>query len=256
MEPQTNYDQNKMNKRNYNGYIRLYLGPMFSNKTGTLIEVFTRHNIGKRRCLLIKHSSDTRYDVSNVVAHNGMKICSSVSCDMLCHADHLVDDYDVVCIDEIQFFEDAPIFCDKWANQGLIIEAVGLNGTYQREEFPVISKLIPIAEEIHKKSAICRETGEDAYFTRRISDELGDIVIGSDDKYKPVDRYTFFNEVGEDKKNEYKLKEFKKFVGIYCKKHKLTNVENKPELVEIFKQSDKNNNNCYLHILRNYLNNK
>ena len=53
------------------GIIRLYIGPMFSGKTSTLIESYTRHSIGNRKCLLVKHNFDDRYSDVNVVAHNG-----------------------------------------------------------------------------------------------------------------------------------------------------------------------------------------
>lgn len=200
-----------------NGYIRLYIGPMFSGKTSALIEAYTRHSIGQRKCLLIKYALDTRYDPTSVVTHDGRKIASCIVCQNLYEADKLVNDYQVVCIDEVQFYDDAPIFCDKWANEGLIVEASGLCGTYARSEFPVISKLIPLSEEVYKKSAVCRETGKDAQFTFRTSDDIGTIVIGGADKYKPVDRETYFSDKNLVKKIH--MDAFTNFVNIYCVKN-------------------------------------
>jgi thymidine kinase len=240
------------------GVIRLYIGPMFSCKTASLIEAYTRHSIGNRRCLLIKHSYDSRYDPKNIVSHDGRKILSSVVCDLLCDADHLVSDYNVVCIDEVQFFEDAPIFCDKWANQGLIIEASGLCGTYLRAEFPVISQLIPLAEEVYKKSAVCRETGEDANFTYRTSDDTEDIVVGGSDKYKPVDRVTYFGDLNSPKYKSYEENSFRKFMCIYCKKRNILvddkmNQEIMTYFITYFSNQDVKNK-CYVQILQSYLN--
>lgn len=234
------------------GLIRLYIGPMFSGKTASLIEAYTRHSIGQRNCLLIKHSCDLRYDPKNIVSHDGRKILSSAICDSLCDVDNLVDEYQVVCIDEVQFFEDAPVFCDKWANQGLIVEASGLCGTYLRAEFPVISQLIPLAEEVYKKSAVCRETGKDANFTYRTSDDIGDIIVGGSDKYKPVDRITFFGDLNSPKYKAYEEKSFRKFINIYCKKRNI--LTDDKMIHEIITYFDKQNmkNKCYVKILQNY----
>ncbi len=184
------------NTHNHEGLIRMYIGPMFSGKTTALLEAFNRHSICGRKCLLVKHISDTRYDSCNVVSHDGVK-CNTkniVVCGLLSEINDMIKNYDVVCIDEIQFFNDAPIYCDLWANKGLIVEVAGLNGTYMREEFPVISKMIPLAEEIYKKTAICRETCSDAHFTFRMTNDTQTIVIGGSDIYKPVDRKTYFTE--------------------------------------------------------------
>jgi thymidine kinase len=239
--------------KEFNGMIRLYIGPMFSCKTSTLIEAYTRHSIGRRKCLLIKHSIDSRYDQRKIVTHDGRKILSTIVCDSLCDADCYVDDYNVVCIDEIQFFEDAPIFCDKWANQGLIVEAVGLSGTYLRTEFPVISQLIPLSEEVYKKSAVCRETSKDASFTFRTSNDTDDVVVGGDEKYKPVDRITYFGETTSEIFKVHELNSFNKFAELYYKKHfmKITD-ENHPIKMNYFQQL-KSTNKCYLDILKKHL---
>lgn len=235
--------ETKQNKE-LRGLIRLYIGPMFSGKTSALIEAYTRHSIGQRKCLLVKHSSDIRYSEENIMCHDGRCVVSSVSCKSLYEIDNVVDKYNVVCIDEIQFFDDAPIFCDKWANQGIIVEASGLCGTYMRTEFPVISQLIPIAEEVYKKAAICRETGKDAQFTYRTSNEKETIVIGGADKYKPVDRQTFFND--PTIRSDFNYNIFEKFVNYYNKTNNINMPEEtKKNLLDTFKTSlTHDNQNC------------
>jgi thymidine kinase len=234
------------------GMIKLYLGPMFSGKTSSLLEAYTRHSIGSRNCLLVKHIFDDRYSDRNIVTHSGINKVSSIVCKYLYEIDHLVNDYQVVCVDEIQFFEDAPIFCDKWANQGIIVEASGLVGTYTRSEFPVISKLIPLAEEVYKKSAVCRETGKDANFTLRTSSDNEIIVIGGDDKYKPVDRQTFFTSNVNIK--EYEKNEFIKFVKIYCENKKILLTENNMNNLLIYFENNYKSFANYVNILEQFLN--
>ena len=79
------------------------------------------------------------------------------------------------------------------ANEGYIIEACGLNGNYKREEFNVISQLIPLVEDITYKTAICRETGQEASFTKLRDATYKEIeVIGGEELYSAVDRQTYF----------------------------------------------------------------
>jgi thymidine kinase len=243
-------------KKFLKGMIRLYIGPMFSGKTSSLLEAYTRHTIGQKKCLLVKHTNDNRYSDVNVVVHDGRCLSSSAICDSLYVIDNIATKYQVICIDEIQFFEDAPIFCDKWANQGIIVEASGLCGTFTRSEFPVISKLIPLAEEVYKKSAICRETGKDAQFTYRTSNEVETVVIGGIDKYKPVDRKTFFeNNLTQIYKN-YEVKIFSEFVDIISKKYDILMSDNyKNELLKVF-ESNNDQHKCFKEILIKFLDEK
>jgi thymidine kinase len=226
---------------------------MFSGKTSSLLEAYTRHTIGQKKCILVKHSNDTRYSDVNVVVHDGRKCTSSIVCDSLCAVDNIAPKYQVICIDEIQFFDDAPIFCDKWANQGIIVEASGLCGTYARAEFPVISKLIPLAEEVYKKSAVCRETGKEAQFTYRTSDEVETVVIGGIDKYKPVDRKTFFDSCVSPMYKNYECKIFSEFVEHYLQKNNITISENmKSQLLNEFKQND-SEDKCFVDIVKQFV---
>lgn len=175
------------------GQINLILGCMFSGKTSELVRRYNRHTIGGRKCLMIKYKKDTRYDDEAVVTHDKIKIKAFV-CEYLYEADVIVDKYNVVCIDELQFYKDADIVCDKWANNGKIIEACGLNGTFNRTPFPVISNILPLAENITFLKAICKENGNDAVYSHINIDVIDESteIIGGDEKYNAVDRKTFF----------------------------------------------------------------
>lgn len=233
----------------FNGYFKLHIGPMFSRKTSTLIEDYIRHSLGQRKCMLIKHTFDNRYNEDKITTHDGKNVISTIVCNLLCEAEYLVHNYQVICIDEVQFFDDAVIFCDKWANEGLIVEAVGLSGTYQRKEFPIISQLIPLAEKISKKNAICCETGKNAPFTQRISNIEGDIIIGGYELYKPVDRQTFFANI--DMKN-YEIDKFKKFIDIYCEKNGCNIDDSKMKNIIDYFADNYQDNMCYLDIFKKF----
>lgn len=188
-------DEYNNKKRKFNGKLRLILGPMFSEKSTELLSRHRRYRIAGRKCFLIKYYKDDRYGNGDVIiTHDGVKSDVEVyRCRHLGDADLNIGYYDVICIDEIQFFDDADIYCEKWANMGLIVEVSGLNGKYDRKPFEIISKLIPLADDITYKNAICKKTGELAPFTKRLIESKDDIIIGSNDIYEAVDRHTYFN---------------------------------------------------------------
>ena len=137
-------------------------------------------------------------DDKYVITHTGIKCTGdTIKASKLIELDNIVKHYHVICIDEIQFYEDAPEFCDKWANEGLIIICAGLSGTFERKEFPVISKLIPLCEKIELLRAVCPETGNDATFSYKMSDNNDVIDIGGSEKYKAVDRITYNNLINQ-----------------------------------------------------------
>lgn len=215
------------------GKFNLILGCMFSGKTSTLIERYNRYTIGGKKCIMVKYKHDTRYDREKIVTHDGIKV-NALLCEYLFEVDIVIQEYDVICIDEIQFYKDAHIFCDKWANDGKIVEACGLNGTFDRKPFETISKLIPLAENITYKTAICKDTGEEAVYSYRITDDMDEEIIGGDDIYSGVDRKTYFNDT--QRSNRINVERFKEFIDIFCKINEIIlNDELSNKYVEYFK---------------------
>ena len=174
------------------GKLSLILGPMFSGKSTILLTRYRRYQIAGKKCLLIKYANDKRYENAEgmLVTHDQISY-KATSCHKLEEVNSFIQDYDVICIDEIQFYEDASIYCDLWANSGKIVEVCGLNGDYRRKPFQQISLLVPIADNITYVTAVCKATGNDACFTMRLSDEKEQEVIGSTDKYQAVSRAVY-----------------------------------------------------------------
>lgn len=193
-----NNNNNNTEQQNI-GYINLIIGPMYSGKTSTLVTRYKRHKIAGRKCVMVKFLKDTRYDPDKVVTHDKIKI-TSIKCELLENINDIVKNYDVICIDEAQFFKDAAKYCDIWANDGKIIEICGLNGDCNRKPFNIISELIPIVENITYLTAICVKTGCEANYTKKINtndsniynDKENSIQIGGKDMYISVDRKTYF----------------------------------------------------------------
>lgn len=90
--------------------------------------------------------------------------------------------YNVIGIDEGQFFPDLIEFCEKMAGDGKIVVVAALDGTFQRKPFGRVLELIPLAEEVTKLNAVCMMCFQDAPFSRRIGSETEVEVIGGADK--------------------------------------------------------------------------
>ena len=201
------------NTLTHDGKLHLILGCMWASKSSLLIRQYNRYTLGGKKCMMIKYSKDTRYDDVSVTTHDGIK-ANAFPCTYLYEADHLVKKYDVICIDEAQFYKDGHIFCDKWCNEGLTVIACGLNGTFNRTPWPVISRLIPLAENITFVTAVCKETGNDAVYSNiNVDTTNGQVeIIGGNELYNAVDRMTYFS---NSDKNFYTPELIKEFADIY-----------------------------------------
>ena len=194
--------QSQQGQQSRLGQFNLILGPMFGSKTSELIRQYNRYTIGGKKCIMVKYAHDTRYHKEKIVTHDNIMVDALV-CEYLYQIDDQINSYDVILVDEIQFYKDAHIYCDKWAISGHIVEACGLNGTFERKQFPIISKLIPQVENITHLKAVCRDTGADAVFSKLITNESKELanvdgeLIGGNDLFVAVDRETFFNKFDE-----------------------------------------------------------
>ena len=117
-----------------------------------------------------------------------------------------VKNFDVIAIDEGQFFTDVTIlliqianYCLEWADMGKVVIVAALDATFERkvnfgftQPFGHICELVPMAESISKLSAVCLDCKEEAHFTYKHSSNK-DLIndIGGIDKYIPVCRQCF-----------------------------------------------------------------
>lgn len=173
------------------GKLNLIMGPMFSGKTTELLRRYKRYIIANKKCLLIKFNEDNRYSRGKIVTHDNNKGNDAYSCSKLEEVNSIVSDYDVICVDEIQFFNNAPEICDQWANQGKIVEVCGLNGDYNKKPFDSISKIIPKVDDITYLRAIDKHSGEEAPFTVRLINSNEQIIIGGKNIYDVMDRNNY-----------------------------------------------------------------
>lgn len=185
----------------YTGHITTIVGPMCGGKTTELIAFKRRNDIAGRKTLLIKHPSDNRYSTdSKVMTHDmvGEEGYTAMDSERLFKCGLSVEfiraHYDVVCVDEGQFYTDVDLFCDALANSGLKVYCSALLANYRREPFLNISRLLALSEDIIHVKAVDRKTGGDASFTLKRNTESGqEIEVGGLELYDAVDRQSYFD---------------------------------------------------------------
>ena len=170
------------------GRIVLILGPMFSGKSTRLIEVIRKYTYKAKKTIMVKYFEDKRYsEKSEVVTHDLIKY-DSIDCKNLGDSFEILKNYDVIGIDEGQFFPDLVEICEKLVLLKKIIIIAALNGNFRMEPFPVISRIISKADKIKLLKAYCFNCHKDAKFSLRIVQSNETVLIGAGEAYKPACR--------------------------------------------------------------------
>jgi thymidine kinase len=187
----------------YTGSITTITGPMFGGKTSRLLQEKRKNEIIQKRTLLIKNPRDVRYGNDHLVyTHDkeGKEAYVSASDHKLMECgltiDQIVGGYDVVCVDEGQFYEDVDVFCETLANRGVKVYCSTLLGDFKREPFPVVARLLALSDDIIFTKAIDRGLGVDAPFTKIKYIPRKDVgfLVGSTELYEATSRSSFFRE--------------------------------------------------------------
>ena len=119
------------------GWIECICGSMFSGKSEELLRRIKRGVIAKQKVLLFKPSIDNRYDENRVSTHNGNSY-DSISIEKSSDILNFVKDtkYDIIGIDEIQFFDnDIVKIINKLADDGIRVIVAGLDMDFKAEPF-------------------------------------------------------------------------------------------------------------------------
>ena len=174
------------------GYLKVLLGPMFSGKTTELMRIYNNHKSCDIPCCIINHISDTRYHKEKVGNHNGV-LLPCYNYEKLIDSIELVTLFDIFLINEGQFFEDLYDVVNILVNMHKkTVYVCGLDGDFKRKKFGQILDLIPFCDEIEKLYSKCHICLKKAPFTKRITQEEGQVVIGSSN-YIPLCRNCYDN---------------------------------------------------------------
>lgn len=185
----------------FNGKIELIIGPMFAGKSNELIRRINMNERVGKKCLSIKHITDQRYDDDKnvqIVSHDG-NIKSAIACsdlnEIVKKKEELKKKFDVIAIDEGQFFPNLSSNCNELANYGFMIIISCLSGSINLSPIGDSSKIIPVADKITMLRSMCKICRKNkAPFTKEIvSGTVGSsgVKVGGDDIYLPVCRECF-----------------------------------------------------------------
>lgn len=170
-----------------------------THNTTRLISDVERFHYAGKRCIIIKHKSDTRYDhlakAGGIVCNNGVErsLIDVIPVERLSSVAELIELYEVIGVMESQFFHDL-LIVDEWANNGKVVICDGLDGDFKRENFGDIHLLIPKCEEVIKLQAVCA-CGNNASFTQKKTISDNTVDIGGADKYRPTCRRCYLQHI-------------------------------------------------------------
>lgn len=179
-----------------NGWIEVICGSMFSGKSEELIRRVRRAQFAKQKIAVFKPKIDNRYSEEAVVSHNGSTVIAHPIEQSIEMWNYLTDDFDLIAIDEAQFFgEDIIDTVQKLANHGYRVILAGLDQDFKGVPFGPMPKLMAIAEQVTKLQAVCSVCGSPASRTQRLINgqpakaEDPVILVGAAEAYEPRCRH-------------------------------------------------------------------
>ena len=170
--------------------LELIIGPMFSGKSTELIRKIRLAKIIDKKVIVIKPIIDIRYKNNKIVSHSfESEECESIQ--LLAEMDQKINNYDLIVVDEGQFFSDLKEFVLKWVdvNKKDVIVG-GLDGGHKRNKIGDILELIPYSDSCVKIKSLCKKCndGTHAIFTHRMNDNQAQVEIGGAETYIPLCR--------------------------------------------------------------------
>jgi len=174
--------------------LELILGPMMSSKTTEVIRRLTIFHEMELKVLYVNSVLDTRSD-SAFSTHNATLGKVPFPCVKVGDLKgYEISDYDVIALDEAQFFSELIETVLDWVeNKRKIVIVAGLNGDFRREAFGQVGELVRYADSITKLFAYCvpcRKKGilRKAHFSKKIKSDSKQIEIGGKETYSPTCR--------------------------------------------------------------------
>jgi len=173
------------------GWIEVITGPMYAGKTEELIRRVKRLEYAEQNVIVFKPTIDDRYAADEVVSHNNTRTRSINITKAAEIMTYVEKDTDVVAIDEVQFLdEEAVAICEYLADHGIRVIVSGLDRDFRGEPFSFMPRLLSLAEEVTKLTAICVCCHTPATRTQRIvngkpanyTDPI--ILVGAKDSYE------------------------------------------------------------------------
>lgn len=157
------------------GRIEVIVGSMSSGKTTELGRRLNRHQIAKKTVVVFKPVIDDRYGSEVVKDRNGAFSFKAINIPQELNEKEtegilsLSEPYDVVGIDEVQFFNQHILnLVRTLREQGKTVLLCGLDMDFRGEPFGHVGSLMAISCDTLKLQAVCTSCGVDAVFTQKL----------------------------------------------------------------------------------------
>jgi thymidine kinase len=176
------------------GYLTIIMGCMFAQKTTELLKRIRRYESIGYKVHVVNFHHDTRYGNNCISSHDIDKHPATPLAELGDLSDEEIGKYNVLVIDEGQFFPDLFKKVTEWVDKFKIHVVVsGLDGDSERRPFGDMLRLIPHAEEIVRLNAYCAKCrdGTVAHFSCRLKPSKEQVSIGAADQYAPMCRKHF-----------------------------------------------------------------
>lgn len=186
------------------GFLEIFYGPMYCGKTSSLLRrlnIFAEMGL---KILYVNHSFDDRseedFSTHNPIITTLGKITFSKKVGTLREVLEESREYDVIGIDEAQFFPDLKdSVMEMVEKDGKKVIVAGLSGDYMRRPFGQIYDLFPLADkrnELEPFCALCVQNHRlfrPAIFTKRMVNSDDQVIIGGKETYLPSCRECYMN---------------------------------------------------------------
>lgn len=152
------------------GWVHVICGCMFCGKTDEMLRLLRRFAIAGREVVLVKPRLDTRTSAATVVSRSGAHH-HALAVDTSAEIPAVVDDADIIAIEEGQFFDERlPEVVEQLADAGKQVLVTGLDRDFRGIPFGPMPRLMALADQVTKLTAICVVCGEPATRTQRLID--------------------------------------------------------------------------------------
>lgn len=184
--------------------ITAIVGGMFSEKTTELIRRGRRARRAGKRVVYIKPAVDNRYSEDKIVSHDGVEVDSILIGGDGIDWQEIANNYDVVCVDEVQFLDLEHLrYFIGMAESGIEVITAGLDMSFDAKPFQMTMLLMVYAEEVVKLHAVCSACGKPAWISYRKTNSKETVELGSDKEYTPLCRQCYVTMVTvNEKENE------------------------------------------------------
>lgn len=174
------------------------VGPMFSGKTTELIRRLTIFCQVGYSVLYINSVLDTRdesFSTHNVSLSTTQAHIDMVKASSIAEIFERAKTYDIIAIDEAQFFEklrENVLHLVETLGKKVIVAS--LDGDHQRRPFGDVHMLLSVCDSVTKLYPICKVCARDklkrrALFSRRILSQCdAQVLVGAGESYMPVCR--------------------------------------------------------------------